>query len=102
MGSRRLPRSGVRAPPKDPALLEVEALAGPRGSGFSRDEITAACQIASRLKPPPPGSALVHQMTTAALITNPPKAGRPMWVYARKTMFCKGAETPGLKKVVEL
>ncbi len=22
-----------------------------------------------------------------------------MWVYARKTMFCKGAATPGLNKV---
>ncbi len=34
-----------------------------------------------------------------ALITNPPKAGRPMWAYARKTMFCKGEATPGLNKV---
>ncbi len=35
----------------------------------------------------------------AALITNPPKAGRPMWVFARKTMFFKGAATLGLNKV---
>ncbi len=34
-----------------------------------------------------------------ALITNPPKAGRPMWVFVRKAMFCKGAATPGLNKV---
>ncbi len=34
-----------------------------------------------------------------ALITNPPKAGRPMWVYVRKTMFLKGATTLGLNKV---
>ncbi len=34
-----------------------------------------------------------------ALITNPPTAGRPMWVYARKTMFCKRAATPRLNKV---
>ncbi len=39
---------------------------------------------------------------SGALITNPPKppkAGRPMWVYARKSMFSKGAATPGLNKV---
>ncbi len=35
----------------------------------------------------------------AVLITNPPKAGRPIWVFARKTMFCKGATTPELNKV---
>ncbi len=29
-----------------------------RGSGFSRDEATAACQVASRLKPLPPGPGL--------------------------------------------
>ncbi len=34
-----------------------------------------------------------------ALITNLPKAGRPMWVCARKTIFCNGAATPGLNKV---
>ncbi len=35
----------------------------------------------------------------SALITNPPKAGQFMWVFARKAMFCKGAATPGLNKV---
>jgi hypothetical protein len=33
-------------------------------------------------------------MRARALITNPPKAGRPMWACACKTMFCKGAATP--------
>ncbi len=34
-----------------------------------------------------------------ALITNPPKAGQPMWVFARKNMFYKEEVTQGLNKV---
>ena len=34
-----------------------------------------------------------------ALITNPPKASRSMWVRAHKAIFSKGAATPGLNGV---
>ncbi len=44
-------------------------------------------------------TAALKRRPRRALITNPPKAGRPMWVCARKIMFCKGAATPGLNKV---
>ncbi len=42
---------------------------------------------------------LEEQVARRALITNPPKASRLMWVCARKTMFYMGAATPGLNKV---
>ncbi len=53
--------------------------------------LTLAAALSARL-----GNQLLLKR---ALITNPPKAGRPMWVCARKSIFCKGAATPGLNKV---
>ena len=34
-----------------------------------------------------------------ALIINPPKTARSMWVFARKAMFCKGSDASGLNGV---